>query len=563
MLAQLIHRRDAETQRGLRMDHRQSTTFQSVISGLSFYLPSIYCLALCLCVSAVMMACGAKSTDLRSVIPADSLVYLESDDLGAVMNAITERPAFREAAKEVPDLSVLNGVKLAVAVTGFETKEQPVTDENSVLNFIPRFVAVLDTNAWNYQAVKFTEEKLGSFIDDVYGGEVLLETSDKHDGKYFVWTAEDGRKAYGLVQGSVVYFGNDESAIEKCLAVKRGEVESIAKNPKITTGDRLAFGYISPDGVAQIANIAGLSLAKQSSEESEVQSFIARVLPEVLRDSLNEATWTATKGDEGIVDSFTISMDPEVSSVLIETLIPSREPRAALPQLDLEDAVSVTRYHLHDPQVAWRSLVLSAGKATDDPASGSLIINFSDSLFEPYGIENSEKFLRSVEPELYTIRFDESGENVIVMAKVKDLLSFEQSIANELRTAKPLTESAHLTVKKSADGELMLATKPDGVILLGDAGSVEKLLAAMERHGSEQSFSKRMYESDALSATTGVDKAAIAKIVPLFSEQKSNDTAPASRFLTETRFNKNGIERRTISDFGLFGWIATQLANDE
>ncbi|HJS52200.1 MAG TPA: hypothetical protein VJ781_09905 [Pyrinomonadaceae bacterium] len=478
------------------------------------------------------------------------------------MNAITERPAFREAAQGIPNLSALNGVKLAVAVTGFETKEQAVTEENSVLNFTPRFVAVLETNAWNYQAIKFTEEKLGSFIDDIYGGEVLLETSDRHDGKYFVWTAEDGRKAYGLVQGSVVYFGNDESSIEKSLAVKRGEVESISNNPKVTRGDRLAFGYVSPDGVAQIANIAGLSLAKQSSEEGEVQSFVAGVLPEILRNSLKEATWTATKSDEGIVDSFTISMNPEVAAVLNETLIPSRKPAIELPQLVLEDAVSVTRYHLQDPQVAWRSLVLSAGKTTD-PASGSLIVNFSDGLFEPYGIEDPEKFLRSVEPELFTVRFDEGGENVVVVAKVKDLATFEQSIANELRTAKAVAESADLTVKKSADGELMLATKPSGVIYLGDTGSVEKLVRAPVGTGYKQLYAKRMFESDALSATTGADKAAAAKIVSLFAEAKGGDTAADSRFLTETRFSKNGIERRTVSDFGVIGWIASQLANDE
>ena len=78
-----------------------------------------------------LISFGSKPGDLRTLIPANSLVYLESNDLGAVMKTITERPAFREAAKTVPDFSALNGVKLAVAVTGFETKEQPVTDENS------------------------------------------------------------------------------------------------------------------------------------------------------------------------------------------------------------------------------------------------------------------------------------------------------------------------------------------------------------------------------------------------------------------------------------------------
>jgi len=512
----------------------------------------------CLCTFG-LNSCSAPRADLRSLLPADSLIYLESNDLGGLMSAITERPAFREAAKEVPDLSLLNGVKLAIAVTGFETREQPVTDENSVLNFTPRFVAVLDTNAWNFQAQKFTEEKLGSFIDDVYGGEVLLETTDKPEGKYFVWTSNDGRKAHGLVQGSVVYFGNDESAIEKCLAVKRGEAEPISKNPKITTGDRLAFGYVSPEGIAQIANIAGLSLAKQSSEEGEVQGFVARVLPEILRNSLKDATWTATRSEDGMVDSLTLTTNTDVSSVLSETLLPSKVRTELLPQNALGEVFSVSRYHLQDPLVAWRSLVLSAGKATD-PGSGELIVGFSDSLFEPYGIEDPEKFLKSVEPEILTLRFDDSGENAVVVARVKDPAMLEQSIANELKSVKPVSEGGH-TIRRSPDGELMLATMPSGVVFMGDAGSVEKLL--QNKSEGDLRFGWRLFESDALTATTGVEKGLASKMVELIAEPKSSDAAVNSHFITETRFSRNGLERRTISDFGLVGWILSHLEKDE
>jgi hypothetical protein len=193
------------------------------------------------------------------MMPGDSLVYLESNDLGAVMKTITDRPAFREAAKSVPDFSALNGVKLAVAVTGFETKEEPVTDESSNLKFIPHFVAAIETNAWNFQANSFTENQLGEFVNHVYGGEVVLESYTKNDGRFYEWKTTDGRKAYALVQGSVIFFANDESSIDKCLAVKRGEADSIAKNPKITDGDRLAFGYVSPDGVGQRWRPAGWS----------------------------------------------------------------------------------------------------------------------------------------------------------------------------------------------------------------------------------------------------------------------------------------------------------------
>lgn len=209
----------------------------------------------------LVSSCSSNTTDVRSVIPSDSLVYLETNDLGKALKAVTDNEAFRNAAKRQPDLSALNGIHIGIAVTGFETKEQPVTDENSVLNFQPRFVAVAETNAWNYQANAFAENKLGEFINEIYGGEVELETSPKYDGKYYVWSAQDGRKAYGLVIGSLIFFGNDESAIEKCIAVRKGEAEPISKNTKLPTGDFLSSGYVSPDGVAQLANIVGIQFA--------------------------------------------------------------------------------------------------------------------------------------------------------------------------------------------------------------------------------------------------------------------------------------------------------------
>src|SRR4051794_13426212 len=90
----------------------------------------------------VSMSCSSKPTDLRLLAPADSLVYLETNDLGAALQPIVDSKGFSEAAKSKPDLSALKGVQLAVAVTGFETSEEQVNQESSVLNFKAHFVAV-------------------------------------------------------------------------------------------------------------------------------------------------------------------------------------------------------------------------------------------------------------------------------------------------------------------------------------------------------------------------------------------------------------------------------------
>jgi hypothetical protein len=49
------------------------------------------------------------------------------------------------------------------------------------------------------------------------------------------------------------------------------------------------------------------------------------------------------------------------------------------------------------------------------------------------------------------------------------------------------------------------------------------------------------------------------KLVDVLSERKNENAPIPSQYTTETRFNKNGIERRTMSDFGLIGSIIEQL----
>jgi hypothetical protein len=69
---------------------------------------------------------------MRTLAPAETLVYLETNDLAAALKPIVDSKAFNEAAKRKPDLSALQGVQLVVAVTGFETTEEKLTEEHSV-----------------------------------------------------------------------------------------------------------------------------------------------------------------------------------------------------------------------------------------------------------------------------------------------------------------------------------------------------------------------------------------------------------------------------------------------
>lgn len=524
--------------------------------------------SLCLCVSASIftaLSCGSKPTDPRTAIPADSLVYLETSDLGKMLEAITSNPKFQQLANSKPDTSALNGIRLSIAVTGFQTSEEAVTEENSVLNFKPHFVAVAETNAWNYQALGFTENKIGEFVNQIYGGEIELVTSDKHGGRYFTWTAKDGRKAFALVKGSLIFFGNDESAIDSCINVLNGGAESIAKNAKVSAlpPDALASGYISKDGVAQIANIAGVSLAIGAGEEGEVRNFIARVVPEIVRNSVTEIAWTSKRsGHSRIEDSYTISVDSGTAKVLSETIVPG-EADFDLSRFVPTEFASTTRYNLADVRIAWRSALLTARTKTDQLSGGMLSV-FASGLFEPYGIENAEGFLGSVRSSLQTVRFDPEGEEVVVIARIKDLDALKRAVAKELDLSKPPEKGEDADLWRSKDGELTAAVVENRIII-GNSSSVERCLNARNTGKNFATMSgnalldANMLYRRAFVATYGTESDPEARLISALSERKKADEPLRESYAVETRFNENGIERWTESEFGLIGMLIERL----
>ncbi|HMS08267.1 MAG TPA: hypothetical protein PKE66_02185 [Pyrinomonadaceae bacterium] len=505
-------------------------------------------------------SCGSPPTDPRAAIPEDALIVVETRDLGKLIRAVAESPRFAEAAEGKPDLRAIDGIEMAVAVTGFETIEQPVTDSNSVLNFRPRFVAVTETRLWNFQVLGFVENELGLFISEAYGGEAKLEISEKHGGRYFIWLGQDGQKAYALVLGSLIIFGNDESALERALATKNGELASIAKRNEVTEQAGLVSGYISKEGIAQLANISGVSMANRASDDAEVQSFVARVLPEVLRNTVTEVRWTSQSVDSGIEDRLTISTVNETGTVLGESMAAAEGGPLGIERFIPDTIVSATRYNLKDPRVAWRAALLTAQRQTDE-LSGKLLLAFSDSLFEPYGIDNAELFLSSVDTQLITARFDGEGERQVVIAKVKDRASLLNSVAQELRTEKPTEPESGTNLWRSADGDVAMAIAGE-VVIIGNPDAVQRSLEAGKRiNGTELPASiKAIAASTAAAITIGGDSEIPGRIADVLSAKRSSEAPVIARYTTETRINQKAIERTSVSDFGIIGSIIAQFA---
>ncbi|MEO6050566.1 MAG: hypothetical protein ABIP78_04450 [Pyrinomonadaceae bacterium] len=568
-----MNRRDAETLRKWKMENGKWRMPLPRFLIFHYAFSIIHFLTLCLCVSAVNFSCSSKPTDLRTLVPAETLIYLETNDLAAALQPIVDSKPFMEVAKSKPDFSALKGVQLAVAVTGFQTSEEKLTDEHSVGRIQPHFVAIADTHAWQFQTVTFAEQKLGAFVAQIYDSEPTLEKAEKSDGRFFTWTAKDGRKAYALVKGGLIYFGNDESAIDKCLAVRSGEADSIAKTGKVRSSptETLATGYVSSDGIAQIANIVALKFAAEAGDNSDIQSAIAGFLPQLLRNLVTEISWTATKTEQGIEDKYIVSMPPEIANIFSETLGALKESEGVALQnhtmlAQLPEAVQIaTRYNLKDPQIAWRSILLVGQKSMGN-LDGRILSEFANLLFDPYSIRDPELFLGSIgnkpniSRNIITAKLDVQSDDSFVIAGRGDDDATRKSLFPGFKPPAQIIEGG---LNIWTDEDTQVAFDQD-MIKIGPKDDLQRFngMRLGELKDVRGEGLRRLGTSKAPVATFGRDTTTPLSLVEMLAHEGNRDTKAVSTYYTETRFTKSGMERQTTSDFGLIGSIIAQLGSD-
>lgn len=530
-----------------------------------------YLLALCFGVCAISFSCKKAPTDMRTLAPNDTIVYLETANLGAMLQSLTENKAWENLAQTKTDFSPLENIQAAVVVTSFESSEKQVTGESFVLNFKPQFALIADTHQWESTAVSVAENQIGKFVRQNYGDAAKLEKSDKGAAKFFVWTSADNQKFYAAVTGSVIYTGNNENLLDKCLAVKNGAADSLSKNENLTQArenfgveNQLAFGYISAEGVAQLSNLIGISTAIEVSEEDLPRSLIAKILPEIMRKTAREIVWMSQKDEQGITDKIFVKIEPEVATIFKETLqskTPNQLPEAEYLPIQFD---SITRYNLQNPQIAWRSVLLVALKQTDAP-SAQILLRFSGAFFENYGIADSETFLNQIDSPVITARFDEDGEKSVMIATVKDAEKLKQSITKEINFKASPEKIGAANIWKSSEDDDLAAAFAENLLILGEKQSVIDCLNAKT---SGQNFAQTVqFQSSKQNSATAVsvakDTETAQKIVRLLGNAKEENKQYASFYTTQTNFSNGIIERRTISDFGLIGEILEKFSDSE
>jgi hypothetical protein len=545
-----------------------------------------------------------QKVDMTAYVPADSLIYLEANDLPEIGSAIVSTDAWKSLAPAAgiksdfgnigwltrlaswtgigsADVVVLSRAQIAVTVLGFDA-----ADAGDTLRIKPRYAVVIETHTGESRTQYAIEKRIGDFARRAYG-EPRVEQKEVNDAKFTTWIAPDGeRRIIAAVTGSVAIIGNDESAVEACLAVHRNERPSLKDNAQLKEmrgrvggNDALAFGYVTPEGAARLLEIAATAYAGQISPDPRAQSAAASLLPTLTKKILGAAAWSAHLSHGAIEDRYFLGLQNDLASRLQIALATEPNPTSTASELLPADTYSLSSYSYHNPADAWHGFN-TALTSQFDTLGAILIGRLLDASLRPYGIEEPDTFLRALGPVIVTARLTDSGSSAVTIVQVRDEKTLRDFVAKRLG-AKPIKENVGDTLMLvSKDERQDAASFVNGHLLLGTAEGVRRCLQArMSKQTLADSDNFRRtaqlidssrhtnvitYTEDynpartfilAITAQRGV------QVKPL-NETELEDALKNLRYVaTETELIDGGFERRTNSSFGMFGTLISQFVS--
>ncbi len=557
---------------------------------MKFLRPLLAVVVLVILIGAAWLWWSRPSrVDMADYAPADSLVYVEFNNLAAVAQAIQHSDVWQAAApithNNPPSQSrvmmaaartgigpleavLLARAQVALVIVGMNTSE-----ENDTLKVRPEVAIIAETHTSRWRTKPAAVEAVKHLANFAYGTSMCTERS----GDYIECTVAGAeRKIVGAVDGTLVVIGNSENAVRSCLDVRRGVRPSIRTDPElvkvrasVTSNNTLGFGYISPANSAKLFSWAAPLLMGQAPGDRQLEQLLAVSAGKVLRG----VAWTASPSPGGIEDRFLFSLEPGVVSRL-QPAFETAERDENFWKLVPEDFQSLTIYRNKTPAAAWSSLD-SAVAFKLDALPAVLFGSLLRSSLSVYGISNPKEVLPALSPPLLTLKPSDGAEGSILVARVSDEARLRQSLAQEIFKG----DSGEILegLESNPDpGKEFAAVFADGYVLLGKSENMRAGLVALRktRADARKDLKRPALESSAPIITFSNDEARvnnfIVTLLKLQGQQLSEtqvaglqNTVRGSSFSsTETRLNAHGIERTTRSAFGQFGTFVSLLQSD-
>jgi hypothetical protein len=587
---------------------------------MSFFRKFLIALGLLILILAVWLWWNRpRKVDMAGYVPADSLIYLEANDLPDIASQITQTDAWKALAAPAgikpnlgqygwlsrlaawtgigpADAVILARAQIAVTVLGFDAAESSET-----LKIKPRYALVVETHTGASRVQAALDKRVGDFARRAYG-EPIIERKEIGGIELKTWRApESERRIVAAVLESVAIIGSDEQTVLACLAVRRGERPSLAGNQQLETmrqrldgANGLAFGYVSPAGAAKLLEVAATIYAGQLLSDPRAQGLAASTLPSLAGKLLSSAGWSARLTNGMVEDRYLFMLQDGVAANLHEALTTSASATADADELLPAQTHSLSHYNYRDPAAAWRGLNIALSRQLD-ALDAIFVSRLLESALKPYGIEEPDAFLRSIGPNIITARLADPASNpaTTTNANPGDNMNSNTVTIFEVRDEKVLRAfvlkrlGAQPHGERVGEAELLVSQSKErgaacfiaGHLLMGPTQQVRRCLEARlggvtlavapdfqsaRRLLSDQAPANTVtYTSDSAPAQAFISSIAAQKEVRAGQpneEELARALENLSFAVSRTRLVDNGFERKTLSSFGQFGLLAAQFS---
>jgi hypothetical protein len=433
-----------------------------------------------------------RKVDMSQYAPADSLVYLECNDLPEVVRTLTTTATWSEFAgafglENVPLpgrwLSWLTSLGIGPAEAVVFSRSQvaivmlnlEAAGQDSTLKIKPEAAIIVETHTSNWRFKKVAESRLMQFAEAVYG-----QTTPKRyreDADYIEWTGPTSeRKIVAAIDQSLLVVGNSKDAVRSCLETHRGNRPSLHPDSalhkmrsQLAAAQGLSFGYVSAANAARLFSWAAPILFGREPGDSTLEQILSRRASKIL----GSIGWSAHPTSEGIEDRFFLELDSPVVDRL-QPVFRLGSTDDSLWQVLPQETDSVTIYRSESPARAWQGL--RAVSSQLDALSAVVLNSVLKASLLPYGIEDPDKFLAAVGHDVATVQLRE-GAGPVLFARIRDRQALEGMFKGHVISSTELERAFNVRQLEVSDKKFAVAFASD-YFVMGPPAEVNICLAA-------------------------------------------------------------------------------------
>jgi hypothetical protein len=530
---------------------------------------------------------------MAAYVPAQAMAFAEIDELPRVAAALSTISSWDELWGELrlttsptatflrkfagatgigpSDLVLFDRAQIGVAVFGFDAN-----DVDQTLKVKPKIAVVVETHSSPFRSRSTLRRLISNFVKS--GNQEVPPAEYESEGAQWTqWNLEPGkRRIFLVINASQAVISNDEASARACLAAARGETPTLASAPeyktmkaRVNNSVALAFGYVASKGTDQLLQLVARAYAVGLAEQPAAQSAAASLLPTISNRLSGELGWSVAVNNGRLKDDYLFEFHEKQSKAADPGLQPSSlmiEPALSyIPQ----HATTFTAYRPSDPAEAWQSF-RSIISSRLDVTSSFFINRLLDVILEPYGISDPVKFLKSVDSPVVTARMGDNEDDSVVVARLKDPTSLKQSMGSSSSRAK--AHAQRNSTISGRDNDAFEFKVVGNLVILGKSGIVQQCIdsnlhnRAIVNAPRFDALRQFWTNNSSIAVTISSEAPTGREIWPAMhpslpvpadfaSDELGIATTTGLYRVTSTTVNRNGFERTTFSNFGLFGDI--------